>query len=146
MLCRFFMYIAGKVFLFVRHLYDSSMYLLLPPLDTPNSNLDTKPTLQELQNFTCTDGRVINIPVEVSADYTKFGTFLLDNSASTVKIIAPKHHYNAEQINTEILQEWLNGRGKQPVTWATLVKALYDNELFSLAGDIEAVKCLPRPG
>ena len=122
------------------------MYLLLPPLGTPNCNLDTKPTLQELQNFTCTDGRVINIPVEVSADYTKFGTFLLDNSASTVKIIAPKHHYNAEQINIEILQEWLNGRGKQPVTWATLVSVLRYVELYSLGDDIEAVKCLVRPG
>ena len=63
-----------------------------------------------------------------------------------MKIMTHKHHYNAEQINTEILQEWLTGRGKQPVTWVTLVEALRDIELSSLAGDIEATKCFARPG
>ena len=55
--------------------------------------------------------------------------------------MARKHHYDAEEINTEILQEWLTGKGKQPVNWATLVEVLYDIELSALAGEIEAVKC-----
>ena len=55
--------------------------------------------------------------------------------------MARRNHYDAEQINTEILQEWLIGRGKQPVTWATLVEVLRDIEQSTLAGDIEAVKC-----
>ena len=55
--------------------------------------------------------------------------------------MARKHHYDAEQINIEILQEWLTGRGKQPVTWATLVEVLRDIELFALACEIEAVRC-----
>ena len=62
-----------------------------------------------------------------------------------VKIIAHKNLNNAEQINTEILQEWLTGRGKKPVTWTTLVEVLRDIELSTLAGDIEAVKCPGRP-
>ena len=83
--------------------------------------------------------------MEIATKYVKFGTFLLDDrNGSRVKIIAHKHHYDAEQINTEILQEWLTGRGKQPVTWATLVKVLRDIELSDLAGDIENVKCLAR--
>ena len=55
--------------------------------------------------------------------------------------MAHKHHYDAEQINIEILQEWLTGRGKQPVTWAMLVEVLRDLELFALACEIEAVRC-----
>ena len=55
--------------------------------------------------------------------------------------MARKHHYDAEQINIEILQEWLTGRGKQPVTWPTLVEVLRDIELFALACEIEAVRC-----
>ena len=52
------------------------------------------------------------------------------------------HHLNkAKQINTEILQEWLTGRAKKPVTWTTLVEVLHDIELSALAGEIEAVKC-----
>ena len=101
----------------------------------------TKPTLQELLRFTCIDGSVINIPVEIGTKYVKFSTFLLDDSnGSRVKIIARKHHYDAEEINTEILKEWLTGRGKKPVTWATLVDILRDIELSALASEIEAVK------
>ena len=102
----------------------------------------TKPTLQELLRFTRTDGSVINIPVEIGTKYVKFSTFLLDDrNGSRVKIMARKHHYNAEEINTEILQEWLTEKGKQPVTWATLVEVLHDIELSALAAEIEAVKC-----
>ena len=101
-----------------------------------------KPTLPELLKFTCTGGRVVNIPVEIATKYVQFGTFLLDDrTGSRVKIIAHKHHYDAERINTEILQEWLTGRGKQPVTWQTFVEVLRDAELPMLAGDIVAVKC-----
>ena len=59
--------------------------------------------------------------------------------------MAHKHHYDAERINTEILQEWLTGIGDQPVNWATLVKVLRDIELSALAGEIEAVKCPAEP-
>ena len=48
---------------------------------------------------------------------------------------------DAEQINTEVLQQWITGRGKQPVTWKTLTEVLHDIELTTLAGEIEAVKC-----
>ena len=54
--------------------------------------------------------------------------------------MAHKYHYDAEQINTEILQKWLTGSGKKPVSWATLVEVLRDIELSALAGDIETVK------
>ena len=105
-------------------------------------NPDTKPTLQDLLKFTCTDGRVINIPVEIGTKYVGFSVFLLDDlNGSRVKIMTHKHLNDAERINTEILQDWLAGKGKQPVTWATLVGVLRDIELSTLAGQIEAVKC-----
>ena len=56
--------------------------------------------------------------------------------------MARKHHYDAEEINTEVLQEWLTGKGKQPVNWATLVEVLHDIELSTLAVEIETIKCL----
>ena len=88
----------------------------------------------------------MNIPVEIATKYVQFGTFLLDDrTGSRVKIMAHKYHCDAEQINTEILQEWLTGRGKQPVTWTTLVEVLRDIELSTVAGEIEAVKCPAGP-
>ena len=41
----------------------------------------------------------------------------------------------------EVLQQWITGRGKHPVTWKTLIEVLRDIELSALAGEIEAVKC-----
>jgi len=55
--------------------------------------------------------------------------------------MAHKYLNNPVQINTEILQEWLTGRGKQPVTWATIVEALHSIKLSTLAGDISTSKC-----
>ena len=105
------------------------------------SNPGAKPTLPELLKFKCTDGRVVNIPVEIATKYVQFGTYLLDDRTGLrVKIMARKHYHDSERINIEILQEWLTGRDKQPVTWATLVEVLRDIELSTLAGEIEAVK------
>ena len=49
---------------------------------------------------------------------------------------------DTEQVNTEVLQQWITGRGKHPVTWKTLTEVLDDIGLTTLAADIEAVKCL----
>ena len=80
--------------------------------------------------------------MEISTKYVQFGAFLLDDrNGSRVRNMEHQHHYDAERINTAILQEWLAGSGKKPVTWATLVEVLHDIELFTLADNIEAVKC-----
>ena len=103
------------------------------------SSLGTTPNLQELLKFTCTDRRVISIPIEIGSMYSQFGIFLLDDSTrSRVMSMESKHHYNAEQINTEILHEWLIGSGKKPVTWATLVEALHNIGLATLANKVTA--------
>ena len=103
------------------------------------SSLGTTPNLQDLLKFTCTDRRVISIPVEIGSMYSEFGFFLLDDSTrSRVTSMASNHHYNAEQINIEILHEWLIGSGKTPVTWAILVEALHNIGLSTLANKVTA--------
>ena len=115
-------------------------------VSTNTAHPDIKPTLPELIKFTCTDRRVLNIPVEVGIKYVKFGAFLLnDSTGSRVTNMAHKCLNDAERINTEILQQWLNERDKQPVTWAALVEVLRDIELSALAGEIGAVKCPTGP-
>ena len=47
----------------------------------------------------------------------------------------------AEEINKEILEQWITGRGKHPVTWKTLTEVLHDIDLNTLAREIEVVKC-----
>ena len=59
--------------------------------------------------------------------------------------MAHKRLNDAERINVDILKKWLSGRGRQPVTWTTLVEVLHECQLSTLASDIEAVKCQAKP-
>ena len=103
-------------------------------------NAGIPPTMLELVRFRGRERR-INIPQEIGVKYSQFGLLLLnDTTGAKVCNIEHKHHRNAERINTEILEEWLEGRGKQPVNWRTLIKVLHDVQLSNLASDIEAVK------
>ena len=40
-------------------------------------------------------------------------------------------------ITVEILRQWLQGKGKKPVTWQTLVICLQDTGLYVLAENID---------
>ena len=99
-----------------------------------------QPTLIELVRFRGRDRR-INIPQEISTKYHQFGILLLeDTNRARVRNMEHKHRGDAEQINMEILEEWISGRGRKPVSWEILTEVLRDVELSQLAGDIEAVK------
>ena len=99
-----------------------------------------QPTLIELVRFRGRERR-INIPQEISTKYLQFGILLLeDTNGARVRNMEHKHRGDAEQINMEILQEWVSGRGRKPVSWATLTEVLRDVELSELASEIEAVK------
>ena len=86
---------------------------------------------------------MINIAEKISTKYHDFGLFLLDDhNGNRVRNIECKHRNDPERINKEILWEWTTGRGKQPVSWKTLIEVLRDIKLGTLASEIEAVKKL----
>lgn len=98
---------------------------------------DTPPSLLKILKFPGRKG-FINIPQRIGTKYTQFGVFLLkDGTGAQVQAIEKKHCNDAEQINLEILQKWLNGEGKQPVTWETLTAVLCDAQLTTLADEIK---------
>ena len=47
---------------------------------------------------------------------------------------------DGERICRKILQEWLEGKGLEPVTWETLVQTLRNTKLFTLADSVKAAK------
>ena len=74
--------------------------------------------------------------MEIGPDYEKFGTFLLeDKKGNKVDSISKSKPVD---ITVEILKQWLNGKGRKPVTWQTLVKCLRDTDLNALAGEMES--------
>ena len=100
-----------------------------------------QPVLMECIRFRGRERR-INIPQEIGIMYHDFGLFLLeDHSGARIRAIAHKHKDDAEQINAEVLEEWIAGKGKHPVTWKTLTQVLREIELNTLARQIESVKC-----
>ena len=80
--------------------------------------------------------RDINIPREVGRHYDMFAYELLG-------VHSIPHEYmseDAECTTLEILQAWLEGRGRKPVTWEALVIALHYIGLDELAREIQDVK------
>ena len=83
----------------------------------------------------------INIPQEIGVQYRDFGLFLLeDHNGTRIRALAHKHNNDSNEINIEIIEEWVAGKGKHPVTWKTLTEVLRDVELSTLAEVIEAIK------
>jgi len=93
------------------------------------------PTFPELQHFPLKDG-YINIAEEIANDYNNFGILILDDKKGS-KVAAIAKTKNDDSITVEILRQWLQGKGRMPVTWLTLVKCLQDTGLKVLADDIK---------
>ena len=84
--------------------------------------------------------RTINIPQEIGPNYYQFGLHLLDDPNGTRVRNIEHDCREIEQINTEILREWVTRRGKKPVSWQTLIQVF---ELGDLASEIEVIKLKP---
>ena len=104
-----------------------------------------RPTLVKLLKFPIRDGEShIDITEKIGANYYTFGVFLLqDETGSKVKTIESHYKENPKRINQEIFGKWLQGDGKQPVAWKTLIEALRDSQLFYVAKEVEAHLKLP---
>ena len=87
--------------------------------------------------------RTINIPQEIGPSYYNFGLNILDDPNGTRVKNIERDYREIERINTEILREWVTGRGKKPVSWGTLTEVLHDIQLGALASKIEEVKLKP---
>ena len=89
----------------------------------------SRPTLPELLR--------LKVPQEVGAHYTTFGVLLLDDkTGSRVEALKMECLGVPENVTQKILQEWLKGKGLEPVTWQTLIQTLRDSGLSSLAEHI----------
>ena len=76
----------------------------------------------------------------IGTQYFEFGILLLEDAdGSRVSALELTWLRDSNQISREVLKAWLQGAGKQPVTYATLVGCLRDAGLDTLATDIDDV-------
>ena len=95
--------------------------------------------MPDLLNFKTQCGHMINIPREIGREYHNFGTLLLeDQTMAHIQDLEHRFQKNGEEINRYILQEWLQGKGKKPITWVTLAKVLIDIGKGELAKKVES--------
>ena len=81
---------------------------------------------------------VKDIVAEIQNDYIRLGGCLLkDGSGNKVRGIEKAERGVPVEITEEILRQWLQGKGKKPVTWQTLVDCLQEAQLNVAADDIE---------
>ena len=83
-------------------------------------------------------GKNLNIIQKTSIHYANLGMILLDDkNQEKVDGLKMKHCNDPVDIVTAIYKMWINGTGRKPVTWQTLIDVLKDIELSSLAEEIE---------
>ena len=96
-----------------------------------------RPTLMELTNLKTTSGS-INVAEQIGRHYNTLGIHLLEDAVGSITdAIEEECHHNAYKINIKIFQRWVEGRGRKPITWATLIEVLRNIQLSTLAHDIE---------
>lgn len=79
-----------------------------------------------------------NIAEEIGDGYKQFGYSLLDDKDGTVTNgIAEGREHDTAAINKAILELWLQGKGKQPVQWSTVIDTLKDINMHDLASQME---------
>ena len=74
----------------------------------------------------------------VGSTLQRFGTLLLEDDTGHKVDAIELDQWKQFRICREILKQWLEGKGKQPVTWGTLIDVLDQIKLTELSSDIRS--------
>lgn len=103
--------------------------LFLPDLtDTVFNGMPEMTQLRHLElpittNDVTVDFRSLDVAKRIGKSYYRVGIELLEDS-NAVEVIWNDNSYKIVDTVVEILEEWLKGNGKRPVTWRTLLQIL----------------------
>ena len=98
--------------------------------------LASRPKLGEVLDFKTQSGSSIKIAQQIGEQYYLLGSLLLkDDMGELTSVIVKQHQHqhNVALINERILLQWLQGKGKKPVSWSTLINVLKTMGLSELA-------------
>jgi hypothetical protein len=112
------------------------------PLNEPQPNLNDSqpkrsdtPTLPLLQRF---PKLCINIVERIATKHCQLGISILkDDTGAANDAIEAQYRPDQNRITKAILQKWLEGTGRTPQSWATLITVLREIGLNVLAQEIE---------
>lgn len=70
---------------------------------------------------------------------------MMQLAAENIQALTMESQGSTGKTILRILQEWLEGRGQEPVTWQILIKTLKDSDLSVVADEIQQKLFLNRP-
>jgi hypothetical protein len=98
--------------------------------------LDEMPQLHQLQHL-CRGNIVVNIIREVARSWEKFALYLM--MERNMIDIWKRNADDVEDAARKLFGHWLDGNGRKPISWKTLVQALRDNDLSIIATEVEEI-------
>ncbi len=70
-------------------------------------------------------------------DYSKFSICILDDDdGSEIKGLERSYGPIIKDILSEVFYVWLSGKGREPVTWSTLIDCLKADDQLELVKDL----------
>ena len=100
--------------------------------------INNRPTLPLLQRFPTPSGRLFNIFERIGTRNHDLGIRLLNDATGAITdSIEARHRPDQNRITEAVLQKWLEGTGRTPQTWATLITVLREVGHNVLAEEIE---------
>ena len=94
-----------------------------------------RPETWQLQRFVGVGGRPVRVVENVCADWEKL-SLALQFHGGVIRAVERSQHFQVGAACLTILQKWLDGEGRQPVTWETLIGCLEGIGHSTLASDL----------
>ena len=89
----------------------------------------------QLQSFLGVSGRTVKVVENICAVWKKL-SLALQFPGGVISAVERSQHFQVEAACLTMLQRWLDGEGRQPVTWETLVECLEDIGHCTLASNL----------
>ena len=85
-------------------------------------------------------GKKVEIIKHIAPEWKTVGIHLnFDPTGYTINTIEATNPLKPVACCTNMMMEWLGGKGRQPATWVTLVEILRNAEFSALADELEQV-------
>ena len=94
------------------------------------------PRLHELQRL-CRDDVIVSIIRAVAPSWEKFALYLMMDR--NMVDIWKRNLDQVEEAARTLFGYWLDGNGRKPISWKTLIQALCDNNLPIIAAEVEEI-------
>ena len=96
------------------------------------------PKLHHLNHIKGSNGKTVKVIKQAAAKWESVATSLHFESHD-INCIRKDYPQQSVDACRTVFNEWLQGYGRKPTTWNTVIKALEEAELSELAGELKVV-------